>query len=220
MTRTLFKDSRRPYFWCERALLELGLTTDAVAVYCLLAARANETDQCWPSYTRIASQLGISRRTAIRAVGTLCRRGLLRKRTVRREGSKARINLYELMDIPLDAKGGVPESPTGASQSPIGDCQGTPLVTPEHQERGTIERGKERDQSDSEKTRPADQVHSLSDTQLQEELRAGTATGRLAFRNLVGALAPDAQARRLIYDGFAKDEDDARHIITACTGST
>jgi len=129
MTRSHFKDSRRPYFWCERALLELGLTTDELAIYCLLAAHANEKDQCWPSYQRMASQLGICRRTAIRAVNTLSARGLLRKRTLLKELSRTRINLYELCAVPPQAKGG--------------DCGTPPLVTVEHQEQGTIKQGVE-----------------------------------------------------------------------------
>ena len=63
-----------------------GLTLPDVAVFTMLALRANEVGECWPSYERIAQDARVSRRTAIAAVDRLVAAGLVR-RTVRARGS-------------------------------------------------------------------------------------------------------------------------------------
>lgn len=130
MTRSRFTDSRRPYFWCEQGLLNVGLSPTAVAIYCALAARANQADQCWPSQERIARQLGITRRTVIRGIRALCQKGLVKKTPIYDKGRRRGANLYELVDLPdgIYSKGRF----GGDIRVTIhGDKRDTPMVTNE-----------------------------------------------------------------------------------------
>ncbi len=75
------RDGRqRGWFHIDNATLDtylpiIGMT--AWGVYTYLVRRANKQDQCFPSYTTIATDCGIGRSTVIRAIGKLEEVGLL-----------------------------------------------------------------------------------------------------------------------------------------------
>ena len=141
MTRTLFKDSRRPYFWAEKGLLRMGLSATAIAYYCVLADAADSQDRCWPSYRRISGYLRISRRTAIRVAKELVSKGAVRKRLMVDPKSGHQVVCYELVDLPRASSDGDYMSPVGDTQSPLGDKNDTGSVTPEHLYQGVREQG-------------------------------------------------------------------------------
>ncbi len=220
MTRSLFRDSRRPYFWAERKLLHMGFGPTEIAVYCVLADCVNSAGHCWPTYQTVAGRLGICRRTAMRAVQRLCVGHAIRKSRVidPKRGNQA--NLYELFDL----------SGSGAEvcqTSPPGDSPDTTLVTPVSppwcQKVPTNKEPVNKDKECNPDLVSAEAVGSrsegvaLNDAELRRQMRAGNSLGRKIFQELVGPFPPDGQTRRLIYDGLAKDENDARDIIAACT---
>lgn len=86
----------------------------ARAVYINLCRRADSEGHSYPGYTRIAEDVGFSRRTVIRAVEELVEAGLLIK-TTRKIGDEYTSNEYILIH-PLDV---VP--PTQAAPKPIDD---------------------------------------------------------------------------------------------------
>jgi len=67
-------------------------------------------------------------------------------------------------------------------------------------------------------TPPPGQV--LTPDEIRQQIRDGTSAGRSLFQSQFGGLEEDAQIRMLIKDHIAKDEDDAKRIIAACSGST
>ncbi len=110
------------WFWLENgavALIGKELGAHALAIYCVLARRANSvTRQCWPSYATIAADAGCSKATVERCVPMLAAHGFVRVeqrfiekvRTTRRRGRNGVVekvterrrenatNLYTLID--------------------------------------------------------------------------------------------------------------------------
>jgi len=100
-TSDVLKDARsRSWFWCHSVILEIGLSVYEIAVYCVLARHADGSGGkrvCFPSYRRLSTILGCSRPRAVRAVGILIQKGLLKK-TTRSDQNGCHSNLYELID--------------------------------------------------------------------------------------------------------------------------
>ena len=75
-------DNRRPnWCWIDNDVVDTFgpvIGPNAIAVYLVLARHANnETRKAWPSFATIARMAGISRPTAIKAVGKLVEAGLI-----------------------------------------------------------------------------------------------------------------------------------------------
>ena len=66
------------------------------AVYIYLRDRADASGVCWPGIKTIARELGLSARTAQRALADLERRQLIEKRNRRRSNGSLTSNLYRL----------------------------------------------------------------------------------------------------------------------------
>ena len=99
----LLHDGRgRDWFWLNNTLLDeyaAKLGPSVLAVYCVLARRAdNVTRACFPSHEMIARMVGISRRTAITAINTLEKFGMIRVQRRSGKGDHAEPNLYTLTD--------------------------------------------------------------------------------------------------------------------------
>ncbi len=109
----VLEDARsRSWFWCHSVILEMGLSVYEIAVYCVLARHADGSGEkrvCFPSYRRLSSILGCSRPRAVRAVGILIQKSLLKK-TTRSDQRGCHSNLYELID-PFDPSGTRPGKP-------------------------------------------------------------------------------------------------------------
>jgi hypothetical protein len=101
-----FKDARKqPFFWIDnrvyRFITRMGL--GALRVYCCIAYHTSGRGRsAFVSYTRMAHELGLDRRTVITAVEDLVSLGLLEKQQrATRHGLKA-ANRYVLLDPPAD----------------------------------------------------------------------------------------------------------------------
>ena len=75
-------DERRPsWCWIDNDVIDTFgpiIGPNAIAVYLVLARHANnETRKAWPSFATIAKMAGISRPTAIKAIGKLVEAGLI-----------------------------------------------------------------------------------------------------------------------------------------------
>ncbi len=149
MTRAYLKDSRGlRAFMVERAIFERrDLTAHEKLVLCYLAMRANSESECWPSYNTIGADCSMSRRQAMRVVGTLEDKGLLTKSSRSNDLGRFTSNLFRLFSAeePVfppsqDPAGddGDTESPwhagqgNGDSQTPPGDSTAPTPVTPSH----------------------------------------------------------------------------------------
>lgn len=133
MTRSYLKDSRPPFFWCEKRLLELGLDPNAIAVYCVLAWHADSHRRCFPSQRRIANILHIGHTTVNRALGRLVEVGAIGLTRRKSHHGDNDSNEYELRLL----------TPVGCSAT------GTPVPPQEHgvpvQEHGCSATGTELD---------------------------------------------------------------------------
>lgn len=126
---TLSDGRSKGFFWIEDALFDVHapkIGVYGVAVYCLLARMSNSEKVCWPSYSYIAKQLKISRRTAMRVVSELIALGLLKvetKQSLTPDGKIAHdSNRYTLQNA----------RPGSVSESPPSDSQSPPVVTHSH----------------------------------------------------------------------------------------
>lgn len=71
-------EARGNFFSLHNDIFELGLPPSAFMVYCYLQRCANrKTHQCYPSYTTISENLGLSVNTVQRAVRILADKGLI-----------------------------------------------------------------------------------------------------------------------------------------------
>ena len=71
-------ESRGNFFSLHNEIFALGLPPSAFMVYCFLQKSANrKTKQCYPSYTTISENLGLSVNTVQRAVRILADKGLI-----------------------------------------------------------------------------------------------------------------------------------------------
>ena len=62
-----------------RWMFDLGLSHKAVSIYCYLANRADKNGECFPSVSRIAEDLSISKSTVFRAFNELEESGSLER---------------------------------------------------------------------------------------------------------------------------------------------
>lgn len=107
----ILRDGRkRGWFHIDNALLDrFGAEIGAygVAVYAVLARHADAKGVCFPSYQGIADKLGVSRRQAIRTVGVLVERGLIRVQKRQTPGKRPQ-NVYVLTDDWCTGGTGIP----------------------------------------------------------------------------------------------------------------
>lgn len=73
-------------------------TQNEVMAYLVIARYANSDSQCFPSYKTIAEKMRCSKKTAINAIDSLVKKGVLIKETRKNKGSSENIsNLYTLV---------------------------------------------------------------------------------------------------------------------------
>lgn len=108
----LLKDNRdKNWFMVENDLIDnINLTIYEKMVYMVLVRHANEESSCFPSITTIAKKTGCSRPTAIKALNSLEKLGLIKKVVRTIQGRKENdSNLYYVMSIG-GSKGDLPPS--------------------------------------------------------------------------------------------------------------
>jgi len=69
----------------------------ARAVYMYLKDHVDADGTCWPAIKTIAAELQLSRSTVKRALGELCREGLIAKERRWRENGSYTSNLYKIL---------------------------------------------------------------------------------------------------------------------------
>lgn len=75
-------------------------TKSEVLAYMVLARYANSDDTCFPSYNTIAAKMRCSKRTAIDAIDSLEKKGVIKKQTRKNENNKENnTNIYKIMGI-------------------------------------------------------------------------------------------------------------------------
>ena len=131
-----------------------------------LADNANDNGECYPSYHHIAKECEISKRTAMRAVDSLCEKGLLIKQPRYLIGGKEQTSNFYVIVLP-SLHGSVTVTPGVVSQSHQGsDTESPGVVTQSHPNQSYITskeniknntlRVLEKDESISEEDRVAD----------------------------------------------------------------
>lgn len=95
----------QPYYRVEHAILTLGLSVYALAVYNVLAHHADRDRNCYPSIGRIARMLRIGRSTVLRSLRELETAGVIRV-TPRFDARGHRTSNY--YHLPPLGRGGVP----------------------------------------------------------------------------------------------------------------
>ncbi|WWQ70296.1 DNA replication protein O [Escherichia phage mEp013] len=131
-----------------------------------LADNANDNGECYPSYHHIAKECEISKRTAMRAVDSLCEKGLLIKQPRYLIGGKEQTSNFYVIVLP-SLHGSVTVTPGVVSQSHQGsDTESPGVVSQSHPNQSYITskeniknntlRVLEKDESISEEDRAAD----------------------------------------------------------------
>ena len=92
-----------------------------------LADNANDNSECYPSYHHIAKECEISKRTAMRAVDSLCEKGLLIKQPRYLIGGKEQTSNFYVIVLP-SLHGSVTVTPGVVSQSHQGSVTESPGV--------------------------------------------------------------------------------------------
>lgn len=92
-----------------------------------LADNANDNGECYPSYHHIAKECEISKRTAMRAVDSLCEKGLLIKQPRYLIGGKEQTSNFYVIVLP-SSHGSVTVTPGVVSQSHRGSVTESPGV--------------------------------------------------------------------------------------------
>ncbi|MGO0457308.1 helix-turn-helix domain-containing protein [Escherichia coli] len=92
-----------------------------------LADNANDNGECYPSYHHIAKECEISKRTAMRAVDSLCEKGLLIKQPRYLIGGKEQTSNFYVIVLP-SLHGSDTESPGVVTQSHRGSVTESPGV--------------------------------------------------------------------------------------------
>lgn len=97
-----------------------------------LADNANDNGECYPSYHHIAKECEISKRTAMRAVDSLCEKGLLIKQPRYLIGGKEQTSNFYVIVLP-SLHGSVTVTPGVVTQSHQGsDTESPGVVTQSH----------------------------------------------------------------------------------------
>lgn len=97
-----------------------------------LADNANDNGECYPSYHHIAKECEISKRTAMRAVDSLCEKGLLIKQPRYLIGGKEQTSNFYVIVLP-SLHGSVTVTPGVVSQSHQGsDTESLGVVSQSH----------------------------------------------------------------------------------------
>ena len=107
------------------------------AVLLVLAIRANERGECFPSFNRIAKDAGVSRPSAIRAVEKLVKAGTLRiigKKIMHTLGGVQAVNRYRLTLDTIPKRDHAEDHET--------EAEGSIRETPPHKEKVVSERSK------------------------------------------------------------------------------
>lgn len=131
-----------------------------------LADNANDNGECYPSYHHIAKECEISKRTAMRAVDSLCEKGLLIKQPRYLIGGKEQTSNFYVIVLP-SLHGSVTVTPGVVTQSHQGsDTESPGVVSQSHPNQSYITskeniknntlRVLEKDESISEEDRVAD----------------------------------------------------------------
>lgn len=72
-----------------------------IAVYTYLCMRADsKTRKCWPSFEKIAKDLGVSRNTAKKGVSLVEKAGLIRVDPYRKDNGSCGSNVYTILEVP------------------------------------------------------------------------------------------------------------------------
>jgi hypothetical protein len=116
---------RPPFTMIANGVIENDkIGKEALLVYVVLCYHADRAGRAFPSYTTIAREARISRRSAINAVSALVVAGILEKECINRPGTEAhQSNVYTIKD---SLQGSAPPAPRSADDAPGG--------APEHQE--------------------------------------------------------------------------------------
>ena len=108
-------DARRPgWHWAHHEIIDLygpKLGPYSLAIYYALVRHAGPDRRCWPSYSTLAREAGMSRRKAIDAVNLLLELGLIKKMCRTDSKGDQTSNLYILVDagkIEGDGASGAP----------------------------------------------------------------------------------------------------------------
>lgn len=112
-----------PFYLCNSAALQAGLTKSAFKVYSFLSMGANnKTHSCFHARATIAKQCGISISTVLRAIKELCDIGLLEVKRRFLAPGKQTTNLYILLDnLQLNIKPTKPHDGTNDVGSQINE---------------------------------------------------------------------------------------------------
>lgn len=103
-----------------------------------LADNANDNGECYPSYHHIAKECEISKRTAMRAVDSLCEKGLLIKQPRYLIGGKEQTSNFYVIVLP-SLHGSVTVTPGVVTQSHRGsDTESPGVVTQSHSNQSYI----------------------------------------------------------------------------------
>jgi len=131
------------WFWVENGVIDqLGsIGTMAFAVYGVLARHADQRRECYPSLKTISNALGASKRSVLRAIGTLEKVGLLKvQRSSNQKGAGGNTsNRYMLPPLaPSDST-----APGVSRDTAPGDTRAPGPVTAEHPEQDTVNKTQE-----------------------------------------------------------------------------
>jgi len=131
------RDGRRPgWHWAYHEVVdEYGakLGPHGLAIYYALCRHANDNRECWPSYSTLAKETGMSRRQAIRAVKRLATEGLILKEPRKDDAGDPTSNRYILLDFDPENEGSAKETPPGEQELPqvvSGSDHGSARETP------------------------------------------------------------------------------------------
>lgn len=98
------KDGRKPgWHWADNKIIDAygaKLKPYGLAIYYALCRHANQNGECWPSYTTLAEETGMSRDKAMRTVKELLKLKLIEKQTRQYARKGPASNLYILVKIP------------------------------------------------------------------------------------------------------------------------
>ena len=97
---TLIDGRRKNWFWDSNEVFSSDLSPYAKLVRLYLARCANTDRQAWPSYSKIARDCGMSRKTAQRAVNELEIKGWITKTHQVKGNGEHMSNVYMLCDPP------------------------------------------------------------------------------------------------------------------------
>lgn len=99
MTDTIRDGRRHNFFIIDNEILDRGLSTQALAVYMVIARYSDRSGKAWPGAETIATHAGMSRPTAIKALNELVAAKLLSYENRTNASGMKTSNLYTLAPV-------------------------------------------------------------------------------------------------------------------------